>query len=85
MMVFKLSQIGILPLLQKVSVQNYHEVARHVHFSPHDKVHLEVFEHLVLIGNGHLLVIPFKLTFELGHRRSKDFIVLEVKVIEIIL
>ena len=85
MMVFKLSQIGILPLLQKVSVQNYHEVVRHVHFSPHYKVYLEVFEHLVLIGNGHLLLIPYKLTFELDHRRSKDFIVLEVKVIEIIL
>ena len=31
---------------------------------PHDKEHLDSFEHLVLIGNRHLHLGPYKLTFE---------------------
>ena len=62
---FKLSQIWIA-LLQKLvpSVKNNYEVIECVHFSPHDKVHFDVFEDLVLIGDRHLLLALYKLTFE---------------------
>ena len=45
------------------SVQNHHEVFGYVHFSPHDKVHLDVFKHLILIGCRHLLLASYKLSF----------------------
>ena len=56
-------------------------------------MHFDVFEHLAVIGSRHLLLAPFKLAFEPHHnavvqpgqRRSKDFLDLEVKVIEIFL
>ena len=45
------------------SVLNHHEVVD-IHFSPHDKTHLVISEHLLLIGNRHLLLAHYKLTFE---------------------
>ena len=36
----------------------------YIHFSSHNKVHHDVYEHLVLIANYHLLLAPYKLTSE---------------------
>ena len=36
-----------------------------LYFLPHDNVSFNVFEYLVLIGDRHLLLTPYKLTFEL--------------------
>ena len=43
----------------KTSVQNHDELVEYVQFSPHDKVHLDIFEHLILISSRNLLLICF--------------------------
>ena len=50
--------------MQVASVQNRRALVEYVHFSPHDKVHLDIFEHLALIGSRYLLLASYKLTFE---------------------
>ena len=52
---FLCSEMWILTLLQKVSSQCPEQ------FSPCDKVHLHIFEHLI---NRQLLLAPYKLAFE---------------------
>ena len=48
-----------LSIATKTSVQNHDELVEYIQFSPHDKVHLDIFEHLILISSRNLLLICF--------------------------
>ena len=48
-----------LSIATKTSVQNHDELVEYIQFSPHDKVHLGIFEHLILISSRNLLLICF--------------------------